>query len=573
LKVDPFNVDGAGTRGDNGEAVANLIENELNIARRGRAAGTAQKAAPIDEADAAIAGLELVPVEDETGDLVAVVADEAALPLEAPANIDPVSVEEPTAQELEEEEAEVRPDDVEIDDPVRMYLREIARVALLTAEEEVVLAKGIELGEQMVAEPWKAIVSLHEWTLHETEAKTRAAKPQYRLPFGDEAHRMLRAAIEDEGALDLLVTAPAFGLSDAAKSAPSDHVRELVGEARNLRAIYNERLDAESFINLLDRAFAAVHNGDLEARDDTALRAVYDWTREAVAWPALERWIAGGHDEELLEQMGYVPDAPPRKRPLDGPGEIVQRGRAAKDHLTSANLRLVVSIAKKYPNRGMSILDLIQEGNAGLIRAVEKFEYERGFKFSTYATWWIRQAITRAMADQSRTIRIPVHMVETINRMIRVTRELQGRFGRQPTVEEVAEGMSAGQEVQVTPDKVREMIKIRREPISLETPIGEEEDSHLGDLIEDTDAVAPLEAATQQLLREQVDSVLESLNGRERRVLELRFGLVDGRARTLEEVGREFGVTRERVRQIEAIALRKLRHPSRSRKLRGYMDN
>jgi RNA polymerase primary sigma factor len=220
----------------------------------------------------------------------------------------------------------------------------------------------------------------------------------------------------------------------------------------------------------------------------------------------------------------------------------------------------------------MNLLDLVQEGNAGLIRAVEKFEYARGFKFSTYATWWIRQAVTRAIADQARTIRIPVHMVETINRMVRVTRDLHASLGRQPTVEEVAEAMSEGQEVRVTPDKVREMLKIRRDPVSLDAPVGEEEDSNLGDFIEDTDAVAPLDAATSSLLREQVEAVLASLNGRERRVLELRFGLADGRARTLEEVGKEFGITRERVRQIEAIALRKLRHPSRSRKLRGYME-
>jgi RNA polymerase primary sigma factor len=567
-----FGLDSTATSTDSGAIVANLIDNERTISTRRREA-TGRTRVAGDAADT-VETLDVMPAETVELELTPIEGG-LALPAEAPADLDPASVEEPTQAELEdeEEEAAVPVDDVEIDDPVRMYLREIARVALLTAEEEVVLAKGIEIGEQIVREPWKAILSLHEWTLHDTEHKTRTAKPQYRLPFGAEAHRIVREAIAADDAMDLLVTAPAFGLSDAAKNAPSPHVKQLVGELRNLRAIYNERLDADSFVDLLDRAYFAVHSGDLEARDDKALRAAYDWTREGVAFPALERWIAAGRDAKLLARMGYDPDAPVRKRVLDGPGEIVAMGKAAKDHLTSANLRLVVSIAKKYPNRGMSILDLIQEGNAGLIRAVEKFEYERGFKFSTYATWWIRQAITRAMADQSRTIRIPVHMVETINRMIRITRELQGKFGRQPTVEEVAESMSEGQEIQVTPDKVREMIKIRREPISLETPIGEEEDSHLGDLIEDTDAVAPLEAATQQLLREQVESVLESLNGRERRVLELRFGLADGRARTLEEVGKEFGVTRERVRQIEAIALRKLRHPSRSRKLRGYMDH
>ena len=266
-----------------------------------------------------------------------------------------------------------------------------------------------------------------------------------------------------------------------------------------------------------------------------------------------------------LKEIGKVPLLSAEEE-IDLAQRMEQGDESAKKRLAEANLRLVVSIAKRYVGRGMLFLDLIQEGNLGLIKAVEKFDYRKGYKFSTYATWWIRQAITRAIADQARTIRIPVHMVETINKLIRVSRQLLQELGREPSPEEIAEEMN------MSVERVREILKISQEPVSLETPIGEEEDSHLGDFIQDDNVPVPADAAAFTMLKEQLEDVLSTLTDREQKVLRLRFGLDDGRARTLEEVGKEFNVTRERIRQIEAKALRKLRHPSRSRKLKDYLD-
>ena len=266
-----------------------------------------------------------------------------------------------------------------------------------------------------------------------------------------------------------------------------------------------------------------------------------------------------------LKEIGRVPLLTPEEE-IELAQKMLEGDKAAKDKMTTANLRLVVSIAKRYVGRGLLLMDLVQEGNLGLMKAVDKFDYTKGYKFSTYATWWIRQAITRAIADHARTIRIPVHMVETINKVIRTSRQLLQELGHDPSPEELAAEMG------IPADKVRDILKIAQEPVSLETPIGEEEDSHLGDFIPDEEASEPSEVASFSLLREQLDEVMDTLTPREKKVLLLRFGLVDGRSRTLEEVGKEFNVTRERIRQIEAKALRKLRHPSRSKKLRDFLN-
>ncbi len=498
--------------------------------------------------------------------------------------------------EVEEDLEALAADLIGIDDPVRMYLKEIGKVALLTAEEEVVLAKAIELGELAVEDAARAMVDLYTWVTLSSEPKARAMAAMRAFDLPKESPRVTRDAIDWwVGRRAEAITPPVIKLTKARRAEDlDDAARERIMHAESiLKLIVTDPAEG------LKQAVLFGHTYRFRSIDHAGSTELYElerWARET-AQQIVRAYIEDGNDAAYLRELGYDPTIPVDVPLEQRRGVLVEQSTDARKRLTEANLRLVVSIAKKYIGRGMSFLDLIQEGNIGLIRAVEKFDYEKGFKFSTYATWWIRQAITRAIADQARTIRIPVHMVETINRLIRVSRTLLQELGREPTVEEIARRMSRDEIVRelrdklqreptepevderedvgpqtVSPEKVREIMKVSQEPVSLETPIGEEEDSHLGDFIPDLASVAPADAASHQLLKEQVEGVLDSLTLRERRVLQLRFGLEDGRSRTLEEVGRDFNVTRERIRQIEAKALRKLRHPSRSRKLKDYLE-